>query len=163
MRLKGSGKVERSVFRPRQLGALLTIALAGGAWAQTYTVEPTLRLEETFTDNAGFGQEQDGKNAWITEIAPGISVRRSGRRVSGNLEASLRGLFYANDSSRNDAFLSLQGRGEVEAIDDTLFIDMNAAVGRNNTSSFGGRPQWDTLNSSSQSETRYLRITPRLV
>lgn len=145
------------------LGGLVALVVSGGAWAGTVYVEPTLTVTETLTDNADFGVDGKGGNALITEIAPGISIRRSGGRVNGSLDASLRGVFATGDSARSDTFLTLQGRGEVEAIDDTLFVDLAAAVGRNNTSSFGGRPQWDSQSTGSQAETRYLRVSPRLV
>lgn len=83
--------------------------------------------------------------------------------MTGDLTASLRNVMHVNGESGNNSFLTLNGRGEVEVIDDSFFIDVSALMSRNNLSSFSGRSQWDNLSTSSQAETRYISIAPRWV
>lgn len=131
------------------------------AFAETPHIETSLTVSETFTDNAQAAK--NGQSDWITEISPSVSLRRAAGRVTGNLDASIRNLLYANDSSLSESFLTLSGSGKAEIIDNTFFVDVTGVVSRNNLSAFQGRPQWDSQNTSSQSETRYLSIRPRWV
>lgn len=150
-------RVGRSV-----LGALVAaiVALPGLAAAQSLRVTPTFDTELTWTDNVD--AEPNGRDDFILELTPGISVTRSGGRMTGSLSARLRNLLYANDSDANTSFVSLNGSGTYEAIEDLLFIDASAGISRSNLSAFSGRGPGDTFSVNSNNETRTWSITPRL-
>ena len=141
--------------------ALGLTAFSVAVHCETPRFETSLTVSETFTDNAD--ATKHGRSDWITEISPTVSIRGSGGHVTGSLDASFRNLLYAKDGSNNSSFLALNGNAQVEAIDDSLFIDIASSISRNNLSSFSGRPQWDNQNTSSQSEIRYLSVSPRWV
>lgn len=144
------------------LGALAVgaLALPGVAAAQSVRVTPTLTTALTWTDNVD--AEPNGRDDWILEVTPGISVSRTAGRMKGSLSARLRNLMYFNESDENTSFVSLSGSGTFEAIEDLLFIDATAAITRNNLSAFSGRGPGDPLSVDSADETRTWSITPRL-
>lgn len=147
-------------------GALRLLVLAIGAMganialAQTVTVSPSVQTRLTWTDNVGASRDKEAD--WIAEVSPGITVSRESGRFSGNLAAQLRNVAYARDTERNDSFVTLQGRGEVEAVENLLFVDVDGNISRNNRSLFSGRSSDDELSTDEDNETRTWSIGPRL-
>ncbi len=144
------------------LGVLLGagVVLPGVAAAQSVRVTPTLNAELTWTDNVD--AEPDGRQDWILELTPGISVSRTAGRMRGRLGARLRNLMYADNTDENTSFLSLNGSGTLEAIEDLLFIDASASISRSDLSAFSGRGPDDPFGVDKDNETRTWSITPRL-
>lgn len=155
----------RLVGRAPVIGVLVGALLGcGSVFAQSVTVTPSLDTSLTWTDNAGAsgGASGGGEADWVFEVSPGISVSRTSGRLNGGLSARLRNLVYADDTDRNSSYLSLQGRGSFEAVEDLLFIDFDAGISRNNLSAFSGGASGDRLSSQRSSETRTWSIAPRL-
>lgn len=140
--------------------ALALLLGAGSVSAQSTRVTPTLTTELTWTDNAG--ADREGSEDWILEVAPGLSVSRTAGRLTGSLNARLRNLVYANGSEANTTYLSFDGMGSFEAVEDLLFLDFRAGISRSNLSSFSGRPSGDPLGIDDDNEIRYWSIAPRL-
>jgi uncharacterized protein (PEP-CTERM system associated) len=165
--VRSRNRIPRRPEAARRLGrtalgalAVIVVALPGLAAAQSVRVTPRLDTELTWTDNVD--AEPNGSDDFILEVTPGISVSRTAGRMTGRLNARLRNLMYANDSDANTSFVSLNGSGTFEAIEDLLFIDASAAITRNNLSAFSGRGPGDPLSVDSNDETRSWSITPRL-
>lgn len=137
----------------------LLMCAAGSTLAQSTTIQPTLLGRVTYSDN--IDATANGSRDWVTEITPGISMRRESGRLNGFLSANLRSLSYARDSDRNTTFLALAGRGEFEAMKDFLFIDMDARVSRDNGSALSGRGTNDLLDVNKDNETRQFSLGPR--
>lgn len=159
--------LKRGLKRPdRPVGAVRLLVLvvgaigAGGTLAQTVTVTPSVQTRLTWTDNVG--ASSDKESDWIAELAPGINISRQSGRVSGLLNAQLRNVGYANDTGRNTSYLALQGSGQVEAIENLFFVDVDANISRSNLSAFSGRSGNDDLNVDEDNETRSWSIGPRL-
>lgn len=124
-------------------------------------MQTTLKSQLTYTDNVD--TEADNKQGdWIAEVSPGLSIRRDGARLSGVLNAQLRNLVYARDSERNETFLSLGGNGVFEAVQERLFIDMDARISRDNRSALNGRGAGSVVDADKNNETRNFSIGPRL-
>jgi uncharacterized protein (PEP-CTERM system associated) len=150
----------------RASGARL-LALAGAmavmelASAQTVAIQPSVTARLTYTDNVA-ASESNEKGDWIAEVAPGIAISRESGRFSGNLRAQLRNVAYANESDRSTTYLALFGRGQIEAMEQLLFVDMDASLSRNSRSDLLGRASGDFLNDDRDNETRLFSIGPRL-
>ncbi|MHB1372444.1 MAG: TIGR03016 family PEP-CTERM system-associated outer membrane protein [Thauera sp.] len=140
--------------------SIVLAAAPGAASAQSVRVSPTLDTELTWTDNVN--AERNGRDDMILEVSPGISVSRTGGRLTGGLTASFRNLMYAQETDQNTSFLSLNGSGTYEAIEDMLFIDAAAGISRSNLSAFSGRGPGDPLGVSEDNETRTWSISPRV-
>lgn len=141
--------------------AVAAAALATtAASAQMVTITPSVDSRLTWTDNVDASSNK--KQDLIAEISPGITISRASGRVNGRLSAQLRNVGYANDSGRNTSFLTLQSRGEIEALENLLFVDLDGSISRNNLSAFTGRSSTDTLNTNRNDETRTWSIAPRM-
>lgn len=163
-RVRKSPEVLRWAYGARSVlgcAAAIAVAAASSTYAQTVTITPSIDTRLTWTDNTG-ASSRDKQSGWHGEIAPGIAISRESGRFSGHLNAQFRNVAYASESDRNTSFLALQGRGQIEAVEDSLFVDMDAAISRNNLSAFSGRSSVDTLNTSSNNETRTWSIAPRM-
>ena len=141
------------------LAAALT--MAGAANAQVLGVHPSINSRLTYSDNINVSDgEKEGD--WVAEVTPGIVVSRDKGRITGNLDARLRSVHYGKSSERNTTFLAMQGRGQVEAVEDTLFLEAGATVSRNNRSALTGRASRDELGTDKANETRTFFRGPRL-
>ena len=158
----------RDLLPALSLASLLAL-VAGGALAQTSIVTPRLDTSLTWTDNAGSsgsggfggGAVGDGGSDWILEVSPGVSVYRDSGRLSGNLSANFRNLMYASNTDNNTTYLSLNGSGQFEAVEDMLFIDADAWISRNNQSAFSTRPTGDSLDVDASNQMRVFTLSPR--
>ncbi len=152
-------------IRSALLGAvgLSALLLSSGVGAQVFDFQPRLDTRLTYTDNAS-ASSSGKKSAWVAEVSPGLAggISREGARVSGRFNLGIRNLGYASDEGWRSPALSLQAAGEVEAIEDHFFVEMDAAVRRDNLSTFSGRASDDFLNNERSNETRTLTLAPRL-
>lgn len=141
------------------LVATAIVVLAGTGYAQTIRLEPSLNVRQTYSDNARSGSS--GGSDWVTEVAPALGLSAQGARVDGRLNARLRNIYSANDSSRTRNYITLDGRGEVEAVEDLFFVEADASV-RRDASLFDAGAGDDIVGGSSREETRTYSIAPRL-
>ncbi|TAH41755.1 MAG: TIGR03016 family PEP-CTERM system-associated outer membrane protein, partial [Betaproteobacteria bacterium] len=157
---------------PPSLLALATLLAAGGAFAQTSVVTPSLNATLTWTDNAstsgiggfgGLGGSDRGGDDWILEVSPAVSIYRDSGRLSGSLNANFRNVMYASSADRNTSYLALSGSGQFEAIENMLFIDADASISRSNLSTFSTRGPGDDLDVNSDNETRVFSLSPRFM
>lgn len=141
----------------------LVIALAAigaqGVAAQTVRITPSVQTQLTWTDNVE--ASRDKSSDWVAEVSPGIAISRAGGRVSGSLNAQFRNMGHAQQTERNTSYLALSGRGQIEAVERMLFLDVDANISRNNLSVFNGRAQNDEFNVSKDNETRTWSLKPR--
>lgn len=136
------------------LGATGTVARA------EVTVQPSVSARTTYTDNASLSS--GGGDEFIVEVTPAIRLQRSGGRLNGGLNAALRNVRYANESSKDSTFITFRGNGQYEAVDDTLFLEASGSVSRNDRSLFSARSESDPQNTDSSNETRTFVLSPRL-
>lgn len=149
---------------PRKiLGVLLLGALAGGAQAQLVRVDPSVQFRLTYTDNVRADRDAS-RSDLVGQVTPGLglSTTRTGGRVRGRLNTRLGGVLRSRDSGSGSASLGLQGSAQVEAIEEHLFVDLDASVRRSNLSLFEGRADDDFLTTNRGNETRTFSIGPRL-
>jgi uncharacterized protein (PEP-CTERM system associated) len=138
------------------LGVTAPPALAGD-----WRIVPSLSVNETATDNVGLVKDHR-RSDWITDVSPGINISGSGDRVKLDFDYQWHGLFYANDSSRNNRQNSLNAKGTLEALENWFFIDASAAILQQNLSAFNGSTysSVDTNDSNNTTETRSYQISP---
>jgi uncharacterized protein (PEP-CTERM system associated) len=142
------------------MSALALFCLPADVAAQSTRVTPTLDTALTWTDNAGI--DRDGGRDWLFEVSPGLSVSRSAGRLNGSLSARLRNLVHSAGSEDDSTYLSFDGRGAFEAVEDLLFLDFSGGITRNDYSAFSQRAPGDPFGFDEDNEARYWSITPRL-
>ena len=106
--------------------ACLLIALP--AWSGEWKFTSGIALSERYSDNVDLKANGQAESDWITEISPRISMSRAGGRVKANVDYSLQGLLYANDSDQNDVRHNLNGRATAELARDFFFLDATARI-----------------------------------
>jgi uncharacterized protein (PEP-CTERM system associated) len=119
-----------STASSRSLRVTLLIAafplLSWPAMAGDWKWSPRLSLAERYTDNVNLRPKGLEHSDWITELSPGIAVRRDGRKLKVDVDYSLTGYLYANDSDRNEVRSHLNGRAQAELLEDWFYLDASA-------------------------------------
>lgn len=163
MRTPASGRSRRQsdAWRLAALCAPLGLMAASPVLAQqqTFRVAPFFRVTETITDNAGLRNAGETKTDWITQISPGLSVDARGARVTGSFSASVNAIHYGNGTSADSTNLAFNGRGNIMALENRLYVDLNGSVSRMATSVFGARPA-DTVTGINQTQVSVFNISP---
>jgi uncharacterized protein (PEP-CTERM system associated) len=142
------------------LGAALGL-LASPGLAGEWRIEPSISVTETVTDNVELvDKHRDGD--WITDVTPGLSIIGQGDRLKLNFNYQLHGLYYANQSSRNNLQNSLNASGTLELLENWFYIDAEAMIAQQNLSAFSGSTyaSVDTNDSGNTTETRAFHISP---
>jgi len=99
-----------------------------GVWSVT----PRITVGQTFTDNVNLASRgRDSTDVvtseFITEISPGVDVTRNTRRLSLNLNYTLRNRGNWRYSSRSTNAHLLSANSTTEVVRDTLFLDASAS------------------------------------
>ena len=121
--------------------------------------QPILETSLTYSDNIDSDERE--RSDWLFEVTPGLHMKRDGTRLRGNLDARWRNVTHFRHSEENESFLALDGRGEYEALADSLFFDFGGRTTRENRSELDGRSSQDELNISANDEVRDFYVGPR--
>ncbi len=146
------------------LGALLGIAacafIVPNANAGEWTINPQISVEQSFTDNArsvSEGLEAD----IITSTTAGIDVSGVGRRAQLNFNYNISRDAFWDNTELGGFRQSLLGSGNVEAVEDFVFIDTRASVSQQSLQRGGGVSASDrTVGTNDQSTVLNYSITP---
>jgi uncharacterized protein (PEP-CTERM system associated) len=118
----------------------------------------SLRL--TGSDN--YRLVSDKKSDTITEAGAGLRLVGTGGRVRGLLEYALTGIAYARDTDLNEVRHSLSAFSTAELVDGSVFVDAQAAYTRQAVSAFGVQSSSGVIDSSNQTDTANISISPSL-
>lgn len=121
------------------------------AHAAKWTVSPSIRVQETYTNNVGLDESGDEEWDLITEVSPGVFVRSEGDRLNMSLDYRLSGLFYLQDQDRNRTDHRFNGKATYEAMRDFFFVDVGGTVTQQFESPFGAVAD----DSTSDTNNRY--------
>jgi len=141
--------------------AIVTTNTCFPVFAATWTITPSITVNETATDNVGLS-ESNQQSELITDISPGIRVDALGGRSKLHFDYQLHNLLYAQDASRNRTQNSLNALGTLEAVDNWLFIDASGFISQQNISAFGSTTSTavNTNTNSNTTETSTYSISP---
>ena len=131
--------------------AVTSVFIDSPAYAAKWTVTPSIRVQETYTDNVELSE--DGEEEWdlITEVEPGVFVRGEGDRLDFSLDYRALGLLYTQDMDRNRVDHRFNGKGTYEAVRDLFYVEAGGAATQQFESPFGATP----VDSSSDTDNRY--------
>jgi|GEM_PF-2944890 len=158
---------ERRLLSARRRAGVLAVAalFAGGplpAAAADWTIEPRVGLRATWTDNATLSSAARARSDWITELAPSLSARASGRGLRFDGELSWRRIDYHRDSRDGRSVRSLHADLDAEPVRGLLFLDAAASIARHDVSLFAPLTVDDALDTGNREELRTLRVSPML-
>jgi len=132
------------------------------ALASDWKITPSVSASETYTDNVNLGT--NGKQSdWVTQISPGVSISKSGKRLKLNANYAFQNLFYASDNSRDGYNHQLNANGNAELFEKSLFVDANASIRQQATSLLAPSGTNNINSSNNLSTVRTLSLSPYLI
>lgn len=131
----------RSAKQSAIFGVLSSLIAAGGAIdhavAEEWRITPSLTVEESYNTNSNRDFKGREKADYITSISPGVAVRGDGRRVKLNFDYDPQQLIFVHQGSQDTLRQRFRGFGQVEALEQFLFLDAEASVDQQFVNSTG--------------------------
>lgn len=125
---------------------------------RAWVLMPRLSISETLTDNVDLSPAK--RSDLITEISPGIRLHLQGARVRADLDYTLTGLVYAQNSDSNEIQHALTAAGTLEAIDNWAFLDFGGSIDQQLLSAFGPQSVDNRSINANRSEVSTYRLSP---
>jgi uncharacterized protein (PEP-CTERM system associated) len=139
------------------VGLVYSVGARGGDWSIT----PSLSVSETFTDNANLATDEGDPNSdFITQVAPGVSVRGTGGRGNLNLDYSLSQYLYHRNTRDDATNNSLAATGQVEIWEQIAFIDGRASIAQVVDQTTAPTSDSVTGQNVNRTETQAFEISP---
>lgn len=132
------------------------------AWGGDWKFTRGITLSERYSDNVDLDATGQEQSDWITEITPRLSLRREGARLKANVDYSLQGLVYANDSERSTLNHNLNGRANAELLEEWFYLDASARVAQVLDTLSGGAGQGDGVGIGNTSTVAAYSLSPYL-
>lgn len=129
--------------------------------AANWSIEPGVRVSETWTDNFALSAE-DPEDEWITEIAPTVRVSGEGRRVRLDLAYRLQHLLHVNEAERDGTNHRLNAAGDIELVRERLFFDADATRSLSTTGTAFTQPTSSVIASDQRRTVTTWSAGPRL-
>jgi len=149
--------------RVPQAGALALALAACAAPSQAqqagFTVERTIELQQTLSDN-GKLSENDRHSEAITRVSPGISVSGRSGRLEGALDYQLDLVQYARESGRSTVYNRLSADGAAELVPQHVFLDATASISQQTISAFGKQSTGTGIDDSNSTEVASVGVSP---
>ena len=127
-------------------------AQGGPAWIIT----PSVQGSETFTDNVLSTAHQRQADL-ISTLSPGLSISGESARLRGVFSYDPQLVKYLNVTSQDQILQSLFGTGTLTAVQDMLFLDLNASI--SNASRSSGRGFNNTSQIPTSQSTQSIAYT----
>jgi len=146
---------------PRHWRLLVVIlALPAGVRSADWTILPSLRLRESYSDNARLAPQSQAVGEWTSEVSPGIFLVTHGPRLALTLDYTLQSLHSPREGERRNQ--QFAASAQLTALPEWLFLDASAGISQQNISAFGPQ-QLDATQASTNSTTvRTLAFSPSL-
>lgn len=129
------------------------------AQADDWNFTPRLTVNETYTSNLNLSST-DEESSFITQVAPGFSLRRQGARARLDVDYSLNWTEYSSDEANDYSRHRLQANGNAELIEDYLYIDASAGISQQLISNTNASTGNSALNNDAFTDTRTFSISP---
>ncbi|MES9854737.1 MAG: TIGR03016 family PEP-CTERM system-associated outer membrane protein [Candidatus Thiodiazotropha sp. L084R] len=126
----------------------LPFASQSGEWI----LSPSIAIDEVYTDNALLTSE-DKQDEYVTRVRPSVSIFREGARANLDFNYSPEYRYYKEETRDNETVHLLRANGDVELVENHLFIDAWATSDQTQISSSRTSP--DGLTGSSENIDYY--------
>lgn len=100
--------------------------------ASDLTITPTATFQEIYSDNINLSSPGNEKNAFVTELSPGLSVVRRSARSTLNLNYRMQNLYNSGGNGGLKVFNQLQYNSHNIFIPNRLFLDSRSSIGQQN-------------------------------
>ncbi len=147
--------MKKIYFQLPLLLSLLSLPVLAANWTTTRSASVTT----TFSDNIDL--EEDGDSGSSLELRPSIGIQGEGARLKLDFNYSLGAVFTNggdDDGFEDNHFLN--ATANIEAIEDNLFIDVNANAGMTLIDSTKTVASDSNTNSNNTTQTYSLSVSP---
>lgn len=155
-------KLRVSAVRRLAPAAYVLAVCSGYAAAAEWSIAPRIGVRETYSSNIGLTSDEFARSDWVTEVAPGISLRGDGRRFKVNADYTFHYFEYHRDThasqSQHEASASAWG----EFIRNLLYVEALANVSQRNISAFGPQSIDNASLTGNRTEVQTYSVSPYL-
>ena len=147
---------------------LLALALAGlaaglsagpAAFAET-SFAPRAELGQTYVSNVNLGPPDADLHDWVTTLAPGFSLERTGARLDLTLDYDLEALWYAEQSEYDDTFHRFLGNARGTLVEERLFVDLYGLHDQRNVDPGGIQATSNVYVTGNRTDETTWRVSP---
>ncbi len=137
---------------------LAGLALAGPARAAEWSIEPALEVGESYTDNVEL--TENGDEDFITEVTPGITLRREAPQLQAEANYRFQNLWYADNSDFDDNFHNFDGRAGAQFLNNALTVDATANYDQQNIDPERAVGFSNLLRTGNRTDVARAQVTP---
>ncbi len=155
----------RRRFHPVSL-TLFVVVIGSGVRPATgvaaeWQISPSLSVGEAYNDNINLSTNGTKKlSDFITTVSPDLRVTGVGQRLQLNFEYSPELLLYMRGNGSNGVQQTLLGVGNLEAIQDTLFLNAKASVSEQFLNTAGSVSTSTLTNSNNLQTVQTYQVGP---
>ena len=139
---------------------VMALALTHRASGADWTLQPTLALRESYSDNIRLTTSQDAQAAWVSEVSPGVAITGNSRRLKLNLAYQIQKIVAQSEADRVNQQLAASATAVL--LTDRIFIDIQSSISQQNNSAFGPQLVDNTYITGNQSTLKTNSISPYL-
>lgn len=137
-----------------------SLVLMPTARAGEWQIDPFVEVQETFTDNVDLEPNATKDSDFITRLTAGTAISGIGRRATVNLNYSLTQELYGHRTDLNGISQFLAAIGNVEVVQDSIFVDASASIARVPLDQGGAVSATDRNTGSNQQDYYVYSISP---
>ena len=104
---------------------LCAMRVEAGDW----DITPRITVSALYSDNINL-DDSDKEYDMVTEVAPGVSIRGEGARLSAVLDYQMQNTFFLRESDGNGTFHQLNANGTAELTRNFFFVDGTSTMGQ---------------------------------
>ena len=126
-----------------------------GGW----TVQPSITLTETYTDNA-FPDSEEARTDFVTQVTPAIRIEGRTPRLTASFNYAPTALIFARNPEANDVINNLNAYANLEAVERFFFLEGWGYITQTYVSPFAPRPTDIANTTQNRLETRTVSFSP---
>ncbi len=147
--------------RAAAIALTLAVSAAPPAIAQTWTIDPSIGISGTATNNVDLAPSEQREGDFVTQITPTLVISERGTRTNLSGFISLPVVIYARTGSENNkVYPSVSLLGTVQPVKDFLFVEGAVSVTQQFFNPFGPQPEGLTNATRNRYRSDTYRLSP---
>lgn len=128
--------------------------------SRAWYIVPSITAGAIYTDNVDVSNANSKRSDFITEFSPSIDIVANTKRLKGHLGYQFSEYLYQNSSPHEHSQNTLNAAGNLEVVENWMYVDMSGSIGNQSISPFGASPGAGYLINSNSAETRTYQLSP---
>lgn len=143
------------------LFSLVLYGLSSTVSAGVWLIQPSISISKISTDNVNLTATEEVRDR-ITEIAPSISIARSGEQLSLDINYAVQGVYYDKSKEHDSTFSQVNAFVVGEIIDEFFFTEMHVARDQQIVSPLRPVVSNNYIITENRTDSTTLRLSPYL-